>query len=345
MRGERWVAAVIALTLLAAPAIGWACAGCRNPNIPQTRSQSGPVDSGAVLLGLTAVTTWVDVSHPAGCVDPADCDEHTPQPLHTHDLFIAPTEMRLNAGYAFNSTFALELDVPFRVIVSRVDYFLVAQAKHDEPYTPIDAGVHHRDETLVGVGDLQARARLSGVVERWWLTGRVGLTVPTGRTERDPFELGDRGIEHQHVQFGTGTVDPVLAFDATRSAARSEWSVYAQGQASLYENRHGFRGPLRGLVGVAGGWKAMPSLLLSVGVEGAFEGPERWQGVARSDGSLGRQELLVGPQMLWTVGRTAISAMARFPVARRIVEGSEDPGTLRSPVSFGLGAFWTLGTP
>lgn len=330
--------------VLALPAVGWACAGCRNPNIPQTRSQAGPVDSGAVMLAVTAVSTWVDVTHPAGCADPTDCDDPTAQPLHTHDLFIAPTEFRLSGGYAFGRSMAVELDVPFRVIVSRVEYFVLDESKHSEPYTPVDAGVHHRNETLYGLGDLQARARFTAVANRWWFTGRAGIALPTGRTERDPFELGDRGVRHQHVQFGTGTVDPVLGLDATRSSARSEWSVYAQAQASLYANRHGFQGPARGLLGVAGGWKAQPSLLLALGVEGAFEGAERWQGVARSDGSLGRQELLVGPQVLWTVGRTAISAMARFPVARRIVEGSEDPGTLRSLASFGLGAFWTLGT-
>ncbi len=337
------VAVIAAALATAAAAPAWACAGCRNPNIPQTRAQAGPLDQRAVSLGVSATSTWVDVSHPAGCEDLSSCSDPTPQPLHTHDLSIVPVELRIMAGYAITDTVGVELDVPVRLVSTRVDYFLIGDAKHATPYEPLDEGVHHRDEVLVGLADLQARVRAAGRVGRWWLTGRAGITLPTGRTEPDPFALGDEGIRHQHIQFGSGTVDPVAAFDATRSSARMEWSLYAQGQASLYENRHGFQGPYRALVGALGGWKPSPPLLLSLGVEGAFEGPERWQGVARSDGSLGRQELLVGPQMLWAVGRTTLTAMARFPVARNIVEGSEDPGTLRSPVSFGLGAFWALG--
>ena len=38
----------------------------------------------------------------------------------------------------------------------------------------------------------------------------MGLALPSGRTESDPWILGDSGKKHLHIQFGNGTVDPLL---------------------------------------------------------------------------------------------------------------------------------------
>ena len=38
---------------------------------------------------------------------------------------------------------------------------------------------------------------------------RFGTTIPIGRTEENPWKLGDAGIEHLHIQFGTGTFNPI----------------------------------------------------------------------------------------------------------------------------------------
>ena len=339
-----WLTCTSVFVAAFAPTMAWACAGCRNPNLPQTRAQSGPVPAGGISLGVAGSGTWLNVAHPAGCADVLDCDETVVQPLHSHDLFLAPAELRFLAGYTFSQQLALELELPVRMVATQVEYFRLDSHKHDEPFVPEDVGIHHRNETLFGIGDVQIRLRFFRPVGRWWLTARGGFSLPTGRTQPDPFALGDRGERHQHIQFGSGTLDPAVSVDLTRSANRSEWSFYSQSQLSFYENVHGFRAPVRGLVGLAGGVKISPNLILSMGVEGAFEGPERWQGVVRSDASLGRYELLTGPQILWAVGSTTLTAMSRFPLVRHIVAGSEEAGTLRSPVVLGLGAFWTFDT-
>jgi hypothetical protein len=319
-----------------APVAGWACAGCRNPSMPQSRAAAGPVDRGAVTLGVVAQATSVQVSHDAGCADLADCSEVPVQPAHTHELSIVPVELRVLAGFGVTERVTLELDLPVRLISSRAHYLTPG----GEPYQPLDADVHHRNETLFGVSDAQLRARYARKVGEFWLTLRTGTSLPLGRTEPDPFVLGDAAEEHQHIQFGTGTFDPMFGVDLTRGFRTSEWSAYGQVQASLYENRHGFRGPWRVFAGLAGGWKSPRGVLLSLATEVASEGPERWSGVARSDGSLGRTELLVGPQMVATFGRTTLSAMLRTVVFRHIPAGDEDPGEIRSPVVVSLGGFW-----
>lgn len=337
-----FLTAAAALACIAAfwlvPATAHACAGCRNPNLPQTRTDAGPVMPGSVQLQLVAATTHVRVSHDAGCADLAECDAVPIQPEHTHDLTMVPVQLEPRLAVGVSERVAIEVGIPVRMVSSRASY----ATPDGTPYTPVDDGVHHRDEVLVGLGDIELAARSTWQAGRWWLTGRLGVRLPTGRTEEDPFALGDAGIRHQHIQFGTGTFDPQLGLDATWSDTRMEWSLYGQGGLSLYENRHGFRGPARGLFGVSGGWKASPVTVLGASLETALEGPERWQGAIRQDASLGRRELLVGPHLSWRRNLLAMYLATRFVVWRDIVEGNEDPGELRAPVTVSLAISWNV---
>jgi hypothetical protein len=288
-------------------------------------------------LSVAAQTTTLQVSHPAGCTDIADCTEPTIQPLHSHELFVMPLELAVDARWVFVDRFALELTVPLRMVHLRAHY----ETPGGDEFPPLDAGVHHRDETLVGLGDLGLAVRGAHLAGRWWLTLSPGFTVPTGRTQPNPFALGDVGERHQHVQFGTGTFNPTLKFDATRGLPRSQVSFYAIGRMALYENQEGFQAGPRGTLGAVIGYKA-PRILASFLTEGSFEGADRWSGAIRQDGLIGRQELRVGAQLLGRIGATTLSGGIRVPVYRHLVEGDEPAGELRSPVSVSLGASWAL---
>lgn len=314
-----------------------ACAACGNPSLPQQPSGSGLIEKGDIGLSVGAQTTTLQVSHPAGCVDPSDCSETTIQPLHSHELFVLPIELAVSARWAFVDRFALELTVPLRMVHLRAHY----ETPSGEEFQPLDAGVHHRDETLVGLGDLGLGVRGALLAGRWWLTVMPGLTLPTGRTQPDPYALGDLGERHQHVQFGTGTFNPTLKFDATRGLPKAQISFYAVGSAALYENRQGFRSAPRVTLGGIVGYKA-PRILASFLTEASFEGSDQWSGQVRQDGLIGRQELRVGAQLMGRIGGTTLSGAIRVPLYRHLVEGDEPTGELRSPVTVSLGASWAL---
>lgn len=316
-----------------------ACAGCRNPNLPIGRSDAGPTAAGALNLSTALTGTYMDISHPAGCENVFSCDEFPVQPAHTHDLTMIPVELRAVLSYGITEVWSVDAHLPFRMVRAVADY----HTPDGEPYTPIDEGVHHRTETLFGFSDAQVGARAAVKVGNWWLTPRLALTVPIGRTEVDPYEAGDNGVSHQHVQFGTGTVDPVLGFDATTGNARTQYALYGQMQASVYQNRHGFRGPMRGTVGASVGWKSpRRPVVLSLGLEGSFEGPERWGGRIYTEELQGRQEVLAVPRVSWTSGITTLSADLRVIVFRRLVEGAEETGELTSPAILTIAASWGL---
>ena len=309
-----------------------ACAGCRNPSLPVARGSQGPMPAGALSFQSTLSGTTVHVVHEAGCEDPATCDELPAQPLYLHDQHLYPLELRLGAEYGLSETFGVELQFPLRSVTARVHY----TTPDGEPYEPLDEGNHHRDETVAGPGDPWLLFRAGTLVERFWLAARVGVSLPLGSTEEDPFELGDQGLRHQHIQFGTGTFDPVLVLEVLRRFDDHSVSLFAQGQASLYENHYGYQAPHRIYSGADYGLTLSRSFGARLGVHVLSEGQERWQGEVQQDGNLGRTELLASGQFFWTFDASELGIQARVPLYRHIVSGDEDPGELSSPLALSL---------
>lgn len=329
----------VAGALAAAPNIAAACAGCRNPNLPVLRPATAYLGSGALRAAALLTGTAINVVHEAGCASLSDCAEAPVQPLHHHDQNIYPGELRAIAELGLGSWWGLEGHLPFRLTHTTVRYTTPEGAL----FQPLDAGVHHRNETLAGLGDAWLLARVSGIVAGVLVAGRVGLSLPLGRTEEDPFALGALGRRHQHIQFGTGTFDPLVAFDAARSLGGFELAAYAQAQASLYANAHGFRAGPRSSVGVQAARRAFGRSLVGVGFDLLHEGAERWSGRIQQDGNLGRTEVLAGLAFSHPFGATLLSVTARVPLARWIVADGVPPGRLSSPLLLSVSASRTFG--
>ena len=100
--------------------------------------------------------------------------------------------------------------------------------------------IHHRNQTYRGIGDprfLAGRQFTSVGRTDDWLTISMGLTIPLGETQEDPWILGDAGRQHDHIQLGTGTFDPTI--DSRYSVRLNEtWGMTAGATARwpLYEN-------------------------------------------------------------------------------------------------------------
>lgn len=310
-----------------------ACAGCRNPSLATSRGSQGDLSEGAFRLGASLTGTTVHVVHEAGCADLDDCDELPVQPTYLHDQHLYPVELRVSGEYGLNEMFGVELQLPLRFVTTTIEYSTPAGAE----YEPLDPDVHHRDETVWGPVDPWLLLRVGGFVSKWWLAARPGVSMPLGATRENPFELGDGGLRHQHIQLGTGTFDPVLVLEAARTIDAWELGFFAQGQASLYENQHGYRAPWKIAGGGTVGRELVGKLSGSLGVEAFHEAAERWDGEIRQDGNLGRTELLGAVAARQMIGDgQQLNLSLRISLWRDIVVGDEPPGTLSSPVVLSL---------
>lgn len=198
------------------------------------------MDRGRLRFGVAFVGSY---SHAEHVVDPIEFepglsdDEQSDQ----HVLDVGLLEWDVDAQFGVHRRFAFELFFPVRANIVRVDFL-----DEDGDSIPNFESIHHRDETIAGIGDLVLSTRIGLVlpenVPRWNLDLLAGASLPTGRTEPDPFELGAQGEEHQHMFFGNGTVDPVAGLQT--QVRFDKWNLVGWGQTRIpvYRNKHGFRG-------------------------------------------------------------------------------------------------------
>jgi len=228
----------------------------------------------------TKIHAWHDVEPDQ--FEPGLVDEDQAY-RHVLDFIMADWDVKLNIG--LSDSWAVDLHVPIRLSRGEAEF----QDMNGQSL-PEFTSIHHRDETLIGLADASVvgrhRIEVSSETMVWRLDLSAGVSLPTGGTEPNPFELGRNGQEHQHLFFGTGTVNPILGIES--AIARSTYSIFgwSSWKTALYENKHGYKGP-----GQWGGGLGVDSMLGSqrwgfqIGSEFFHEVPATWSGeVAKNSG-------------------------------------------------------------
>ena len=141
------------------------------------------------------------------------------------------THVESIVDYGLRNNAQLELRVPYDVKAQRVRFTTLDGV----PFTPVDADIHHRTETLRGISDPTWMLQWSA---RQWIFG-AGTTIPIGHTVEDPVRLGNHGLKHEHIQFGSGTFEPRLL------AQWANANLFARAEATipLYQSSKGYKPP------------------------------------------------------------------------------------------------------
>lgn len=246
-------------------------------------------------LDLSLTVSRAEAEHDATCPDIGPICETKDVPPQQHHTTLWVTELRLLSELGLVPHLALQAVLPFRIINTKTRYTDLTGNPIELSYNDI----HHRDEIITGLGDLQLQLHASKLVGPWHFGGRLGLSVPAGKVHENPYELGDRGLEHQHIQFGTGTVDPIVALDVTRDFQRWSLSTFGQTQVPLYEGGRGYQAGARILAGVSAASRLwLEQTTFRLGTALYHERAERWNGeIPSDDGNQGRTDLFVGPGM------------------------------------------------
>lgn len=271
------------------------------------------------------------VVHSIECPEIGPICQQRPEPPQLHDQTFWVAELRAIAELQLWERLSVEAQLPLRLSATTVRYLRPDGTPFELDYEDI----HHRNETLVGLGDpwLSVRGRLEAL--EILFAGQAGTTLPLGRTEPDPFALGDLGLAHQHVQFGTGTFQPLLGLEALRHLGPVDLRAHAVAQVSIAQNHHGYQAGTR----IAGGLEAAASLdrwRVRGGVNVFHEEPERWSGIIQQDGNLGRTDVLVGASVAYPFGELSVEATVQVPVYQRIIHGADEDGQLTYPAILGI---------
>jgi thiol-disulfide isomerase/thioredoxin len=287
---------------------------------------------GQFLLRLGWLGTYVQTQHD-------DFDAVMGQGMipivHDQDLFV--TEARLALDVGLTERFSASLMVPVRVVSTSIVY-------RDGSGTPVELvrpSTHHRDETLSGLSDPMVLGAVTHVLAGTRLVARAGLTIPLGRTEEDPFALGAAGMQHQHIQMGTGTVNPVLALEASRSSGAWRAGGYVFTQQVVYENSRGYQAGDRYAAGLSLRRALGQRWSVRGGPELQAETAERWHGVRYTEeGNQGRIDAILGVGAAWMATRTVtVDVAVKVPLYTHVVGGQ-----LEAPAIVELGVAWAFGS-
>lgn len=262
-------------------------------------------------------------------------------PLHEHAVRMDAWRTVLDLEYLAADDLALRLKLPFEVRDRRAAVREIAAAtpaQRADMQRALD--LHHADATLDGVRDLELSAA------RWWrgafrdgdrLELAYGVSLPTGATERDPYARDVHGdlLPHEHVQFGSGTFDPLLQLTWT-APLDAHWAVggYAAARFPLYENRRDYRAP-REVTLAASASRALSARWHLRGVATAlWSGKAEWDGAP--DVNSGWLAGYAGGGAEYRGARWTASLQVLLPVAQRTLGAGSETFDLGPVVTLAL---------
>lgn len=257
---------------------------------------------------------------------------------HHVDLFLFDASLSLSLG--LSSRFAWEARVPFRVVSVDASF---SDAQGND--LPSFESTHHRDEVIAGVGDVGLGAKVRLLAPSLQEASRVdlsaGVTFPTGSVSDNPFELGRQGRTHQHIFFGTGTVDPYLGLSASRSFGAVDLALWSAARGSLYSGSRGFQSGARVTVGLAAGTRlGLDDWYFTLGPELYHEEPSSWDDGSEAVNS-GRSDLSPLLGVFWDASEhIKPSLIVKKPFTLRTAGGQFNlPVVVTLGVEFNAGLF------
>jgi hypothetical protein len=255
-----------------------------------------------LVAALTIDGTTMASSHVAECPDLGpECATGKPAP-YNHVLRNWAYGATLDAQYGVTSWLSIATSIGVRAVTTKVRYTDLAGNDHD----PNPPDTHHQNRTITGLSDPIVMALLGRAFGRVGFGVRVGAMLPFGRTlDEDPFHLGHEGKVHEHVQFGAGTVRPVIGSALGIDLGAVGVDAWQLGVLSLAKNQIGYRPGQRMVTGVRVSSTLGTRGRYGLGTELSHESAETWSGLAMQDGNQGRTDLVA-------------LATARYPLARSL---------------------------
>jgi hypothetical protein len=204
----------------------------------------------------------------------------------------------LDAQYGVLPWLTVAATIPYRALTTRVHYTDLA----GNDYQPNPPDVHHSNRTLTGLGDPTVAVVIGQALGRLGFSVRLGAMLPLGRTlDENPFELGREGRVHEHIQFGVGTVRPLVGSAIGYDFGAIGIDGWFLGVMSVAANSIGYKTGQR----IAGGARVSSTLgaktaRFGLGAEMTHETTETWGGAQAEEGNLGRTDVLAVASARWS---------------------------------------------
>lgn len=236
--------------------------------------------------------------------------------------------MDVGVQYLLNDQWTLQANIPYAV--KNQD----ASIEWIDPVTPEDKqailrsrDIHHRDETYAGLtdSDLFLGYKMRGLFRTDdLLFARLGTTIPVGKTEENPWKLGDAGIEHLHIQFGTGTFNPIANLQYSLPLYRGLTIMAStRGTFPFYENSKTYRGSVELTYTAGFMYRLSDWFSFNGNYLGFYQSPAAWAGERDINTGLRYTMAALGMSVV-TLNGISVSANVMFPLTQETLYDGGD---------------------
>ena len=258
-------------------------------------------------------------------------------PLHRHRVALSTYRIDVGLQYLLNDRWTLQANVPYAVKDQEASIeWLEPVSPEDEQAILRSRDIHHRDETYTGLSDsdLFLGYKIRGLFKTSdVLFARFGTTIPIGRTEENPWKLGDAGMEHLHLQFGSGTFNPVANLQYSLPFYRGgTLTASARGMFPFYENSKTYRGPIELSYTAGFTYRLFDWLSFNGNYLGFYQSAAAWDGERDINTGMRYTMAALGTSVV-TLNGISVSANVMFPLTQETLYDEGDAiefGTLVS---------------
>ena len=203
---------------------------------------------------------------------------------HRHEVKMNVVRFHVGLKYQLSNQWRLDALVPYEIRTQDANIEGIENITDPETRRKIILyqNIHHRDGTYQSFSDMDllvAYNKHGLLLQHDMLIAKFGTTIPVGKTEEDPWKRGDMGMEHLHIQFGTGTFNPIadVHYNFPLSGGlRANTSVRTK--LPFYENSKTFQGSWE--VTYTGGlnYQVADWLSLQTSFFGLYQSYAHWDG-------------------------------------------------------------------
>ncbi|MBL4752071.1 MAG: hypothetical protein JKY52_00515 [Flavobacteriales bacterium] len=186
---------------------------------------------------------------------------------------------------------------------------------------------HHRNETYTGLSDfrlLVAHRYNQFLSKKGRLDVAFGTSLPIGKTEEDPIKAGEAGEKHLHIQFGTGTFDPLLELHYTTALSKKiSLAAFTMNKVSIYKNSESYQGPFETTTGISVGHRPANWFSLRGTIASFTQTQATWDGESDPNSGLLSINGTLSPTFFLNNGFT-ITPGYRFPLYQKTLSDEGD---------------------
>lgn len=331
MKKKTLIILIISLSVQGKVVYSQACPACSNPALQSSEKLEAGLDTlqkGFLRFTLN-VTNGFDYQggHPNYRGLTSDGQVIT-VPMHEHIVSLDFIRTEVSLEYTFATNWSAWLRIPYDIKIQKayID-FPESVTKQQEENIIRNRDIHHRNENYYGISDLRflLSKRVNGFIGK---NGRLdiagGFSLPTGKTEDNPLTAIAAGKKHLHIQFGTGTFDPLLEFHYSNVLTRKiSIAFFTINKFPFYKNDKGYKGPLETTTGISTGYRLMKNLILRGTVANFSQSYAKWDEVNDPNSGLVSYNGNLG--LTWvSKNGLMITPGYRFPIYQKTLSSGGD---------------------